>query len=115
MGWLNTIWQRDANSVVLRSLEHASAPPFLLNLTGPETISVRDAAQRMGQLAGRNTTVVGAEAPTALLSNASRCTQLFGPPTVSAERLIDWTASWVMTGGRSLGKPTHFEARDGKF
>jgi len=51
----------------------------------------------------------------AVLGDSSRCTSLLGPPEVDLERLCDWVASWVSHGGRSLGKPTHFESTDGRF
>lgn len=115
MGYANVIWQRDANSVALRAFEHAASPAFILNLTGAETISVRDIARRFGKLLGREPLLEGTEADTALLSNAGRCRELFDPETVMLDQMIEWTAAWVAAGGRGLGKPTHFEQRDGKF
>ncbi len=115
MGVANVIWQRDANSVALRALAHCASPPFLLNLTGPEMVSVRQTALRFGRIFGVEPVFSGAEAPTALLNNASRCHALFGYPVVSLDQMIEWVARWIQRGGRSLGKPTHFEQRDGKF
>jgi nucleoside-diphosphate-sugar epimerase len=115
MGWFNTVWQGDANSIVLRALELAASPPFVLNLTGREIISVRDLALRFVEIFAKDAKIVGEEAPTALLSDAQRCFSLFGEPEVKLETMIQWTADWIAHGGRSLGKPTHFEARDGKF
>ncbi len=115
MGNANVIWQGDANSICLRSFAHASAPPFVLNLTGPETISVRSVALRFGELFGVRPSFEGAEAPTALLNNAAKCHRLFGYPTVSLDEIIEATARWIGAGGKTLNKPTHFEARDGKF
>ena len=115
MGNVNVIWQGDANRVVLRSLGVCSSPPRVLNLTGPETVSVRHLALRFGDLLGRTPVFVGEEAATALLSNASRSHALFGYPSVSLEHMIRWVAHWVKEGGRALGKPTHFQARDGNF
>jgi nucleoside-diphosphate-sugar epimerase len=114
-GNVNVIWQGDANSVCLRSFAHCSSPPMVLNLTGPETLSVRWIARRFGELLGIDPQFEGTEAPTALLNNASRCQRLFGYPTVSAEQMIEWTAAWIRGGGAMLDKPTHFETRDGKF
>ncbi len=115
MGHVNVIWQGDANAAVLRSLEHCAAPPFILNLTGPEVLPIREAAAAFGRLFGKEPAFRGREAPTALLSNAARYVQLMGPPRVSPQCLITWAAHWIRAGGRSLGKPTHYEARDGKF
>ena len=115
MGCANVIWQGDANSICLRSFAHASSPPFILNLTGPETLSVRWIARRFGEYLGVEPVLEGEERPTALLNNAARSFRLFGYPTVSVDELVEWTANWIGSGGRTLNKPTHFEARDGKF
>ncbi|MBK7929687.1 MAG: NAD(P)-dependent oxidoreductase [Bryobacterales bacterium] len=115
MGNANVIWQGDANSVCLRSLLHASSPPLVLNLTGPETLSVRWVAREFGRHFGVTPEFTGEESPRALLNNAARCFQMFGYPTVSVAELIETTAQWIGAGGRALGKPTHFEVRDGKF
>ncbi|MBN8729528.1 MAG: NAD(P)-dependent oxidoreductase [Acidobacteria bacterium] len=115
MGNANVIWQGDANSVCLRSLLHASSPPLVLNLTGPETLSVRWVAREFGRHFGVTPEFTGEESPRALLNNAARCFQMFGYPTVSVAELIEATARWIGAGGRALGKPTHFEVRDGKF
>jgi nucleoside-diphosphate-sugar epimerase len=115
MGFLNTIWQGDANAMALRALELAASPPRVVNLTGPELLSVRDVCERLGRLMGRPVRFSGAESPTALLSDARPALDLLGPPRVGADELIEWVARWVSRGGRSLGKPTHFESRDGHF
>ena len=115
MGNVNVIWQRDANAVALRAFAHCQSPPLILNVTGPETVSVRYLAGRFGALFNKPPRFEGEEAETALLSNASRCHQLFGYPRVSLEQMIEWTAEWVRIDGTTLRKPTHFEVRDGKF
>jgi nucleoside-diphosphate-sugar epimerase len=115
MGHANVIWQRDANALALQCLAHAASPPFVLNVTGTETLSIRAVAGRFAELLGREARIVGQEAPTAWLNNASKAHRLYGPPSVSADQLIEWTAAWVKRGGATLGKPTHFEVRDGKF
>ena len=114
MGFVNVIWQAEANARVLMALAHASVPPLVLNLTG-DKFRIRDAAVRLGQLMGRTPRFGGEEQPTALLSNAARCRALFGPPQASLEQLLAWTAHWVASGGRTLGKPTRFQVRDGRF
>ncbi len=115
MGHVNIIWQRDANAQALQCLAHATHPPFLVNVTGAETLSVRSLAQRLGEQLGRTPRITGQEASTAWLSNSDKARKLFGVPTVDVEQMIDWTAQWVKRDGATLGKPTHFEARDGKF
>jgi nucleoside-diphosphate-sugar epimerase len=115
MGTVNLIWQGDANSVCLRSFCLCQSPPAILNLTGPETVSVRRLALRFGELFGIEPVFVGTESQTALLNNAGRCHQIFGYPSVPIGRVIEWTADWIKTGGRTLRKPTHFETRDGRF
>jgi dTDP-4-dehydrorhamnose reductase len=115
MGHFNAIWQADANAVALACLAHVTDPPLVLNLAGPETLSVRRVATEFGRLLGKPATVTGAESPAAFLSNAQRCVRIFGYPTVGVRRLMEWTADWVRRGGESLGKPTHFENRAGEY
>lgn len=116
MGNVNAIWQGDACGAALRCLALAKSPPLVLNLTGPETVSVRYLATRFAEILGRPTpSFVGDEAQTALLSNASLAHGLLGYPRVPLERMVRWVAEWVRRGGRTLSKPTHFEARDGRF
>jgi nucleoside-diphosphate-sugar epimerase len=112
---VNIIWQGDANRACLRALAHCQSPPNVFNLTGPETLSVRQLALDFGRRFGVEPIFEGEEAQTALLSDAGKAHQLFGYPSVSARELIDWTAHWVVSGGTSLGKPTRFEVRDGAF
>jgi nucleoside-diphosphate-sugar epimerase len=115
MGYYNVIWQGDANAMAIASLAHASSPPFVFNLAGPEELSVRATCEELARLMGRTVTFTGREAADALLSNGTRGWTLFGRPRVDASRLIAWTAEWIARGGASLDKPTHFESRDGKF
>lgn len=115
MGYVNVIWQGDANSICLRSFPLCSSPARILNLTGPETLSVRELALQFGRLLGVEPVFTGQEAPTALLNNAAECQRLFGPPTVSPAEVVAMVAHWVQTGGRTLNKPTHFETRTGQF
>ncbi len=115
MGWVNVIWQRDANAIALRAFAHCACPPFVLNVTGPEPVRVRDLAHRFGELLGRTPRFVGTESPTALLSSAAHCMELFGPPQTPLDRMIAAVAEWVRSGGPSLNRPTHYEERDGRF
>jgi nucleoside-diphosphate-sugar epimerase len=115
MALVNVIWQGDANSVCLRSFAHCQSPPLFLNLTGPETVSVRYIAEEFGRRLCVQPTFSSQEMATALLSNAAKAHQMFGYPTVTISEMIDWTAAWISSGGVRLNKPTHFEVRDGKF
>jgi nucleoside-diphosphate-sugar epimerase len=115
MGHVNVIWQGDANAWTLRALRHADAACPIMNVTGPETVSIRWLAQRFGMLMGRDPALLGTEAPEALLSNAAWAFALFGYPAVPLDRMVHWVADWVQRGGRALGKPTRFEVRDGRF
>ncbi len=115
MGNVNVIWQGDANAVVLRAFAHCQSPPLVLNVTGPEIVSIRYLASCFGTLFNKLLCFEGEEASTALLSNASLCHLLFGYPRVSLGQMIEWVAAWVQVGGTTLRKPTHFEVRDGRF
>ncbi|MGI8989316.1 MAG: NAD-dependent epimerase/dehydratase family protein [Bryobacteraceae bacterium] len=112
---VNVIWQGDANSICLQAFALASSPPFVLNVTGPETVSVRRLALEFAGRFQMEAVMGGTEQPTALLNNAARCHNLFGYPSVSLARMIDWVADWIARGGSTLGKPTHFEQREGRF
>jgi nucleoside-diphosphate-sugar epimerase len=115
MGYVNVIWQGDANAHVLRCLAHCTTPSTVINSTGLEALSVRTLATQLGERLGAAARISGEEAATALLSDASEAARLFGPPTVPLEAMLDWVADWVAHGGTSLGKPTKFEVRDGTF
>jgi nucleoside-diphosphate-sugar epimerase len=115
VGHVNTIWQGDANSYVLRGLAHCTSPPAALNVTGPDVLRVQDVAERFGAAFGRRPQFVGRADGRALLSNPERAIQLLGPPTVSSDELIDWTAEWVGRGGQLLNKPTSYELTSGQF
>ncbi len=115
MGHVNVIWQGDANAMALRCLRHCSTPTEPLNVTGPETASIRTLAHAFAERFGVAATIVGKEAPTALLSDASRALALFGPPTVPLDTLVVWQADWLARGMPTLAKPTGFEVRDGSF
>jgi nucleoside-diphosphate-sugar epimerase len=115
MGHANVIWQGDANAWTLRALARADAICPILNVTGPETVSIRWLARQLGARMGREPILAGEEAPNALLSNAARAFATFGYPAVPLLTMVDWVADWVARGGRALGKPTKFEVRDGRF
>jgi nucleoside-diphosphate-sugar epimerase len=115
VGWFNAIWQGDANSYALRSLELAASPPKLLNVTGPEKISVREVAEYYGRVFRRKPIFQGEESGRALLSNAALCHRLLGPPELSLETLLEWVGHWIEISGATLNKPTKFEVADGRF
>jgi hypothetical protein len=115
MGYVNVIWQGDANAIALRMLFLGETPPRVFNVTGGEILSVRSLAHRFGELFGKKPVLEGREADTALLSNSSRAKSVFGPPGVDVDQVVLWVAHWVRNSGRTLNKPSHFETRDGKF
>lgn len=115
MGLVNVIWQGDANAACLLSFAHCQSPPTILNITGPETLSVRYLALEFARRFQREPFWDGEESSTALLNVASQSHYLFGYPAVTVREMIDWTAHWISIGGPTLGKPTHFDARDGRF
>jgi nucleoside-diphosphate-sugar epimerase len=115
MGHVNVIWQRDANAMALNSLAHATTPPRILNIAGSEILCVREVCAEFARLMNKDLKFIGEEAPDALLNNASQSYSLLGQPSTSSEEMIRCTAQWVMQGGASLGKATHFESRDGSF
>jgi nucleoside-diphosphate-sugar epimerase len=115
MGHANVIWQGDANEIALRALLRCSSPPNVMNITGPETLSLRWAANEFGRKLGIEPIFVGEEAPTALLSNAAKAAATFGYPKVSLAEMIDWIGDWVGRGGETWNKPTHFQEREGKY
>jgi nucleoside-diphosphate-sugar epimerase len=115
MGHVNVIWQGDANAAALRCLAHATTPTTPLNVTGVETVSVRWLAEQFGRHLGRAPVLTAREADGGWVSNAARMVAELGPPRVPLERMIEWTVDWLSHGGASLGKPTHYEVRDGQF
>jgi hypothetical protein len=115
MPWVNVIWQGDANSWCLRSFAHCQSPAFVLNVTGPETLDVREIASNFGRHFGVEPQFTSEPGPSALLNNATKARQLFGETSVKPAQMIEWIADWIQQGGTTLGKPTHFQTRDGKF
>jgi len=114
-GYFNVIWQAEASAMALCSLEQASSPPFYINATGAQRISCREVCQQLGKLLDKDVTFSGKETATALLSDARRAFELFGPNQVTLDQMLSWTADWILAGNETWNKPTHFEVRDGKF
>jgi len=115
MGYFNIIWQGDMNAMVMRTLVHCSTPAKIINITGPETLSVRHVALEFGKLLGKTPKFTEEEAPTALLSNPRLSHSLFGELKVSPRQIISWIANWIGYDNKLLNKSTHFEVRDGKY
>ena len=115
LGHVNFIWQGDASAQALRCLAHCQTPTTPINVSGHEILAVRDLAARFGTLLGREPVIVGKEEPTAWLTDTSQAVKLFGLPVVDTGRLIAWTADWVARAMPSLGKPTKYEVRDGRY
>lgn len=115
MGYVNVIWQGDANAIALRMLFLGATPPKIFNVTGKEILPVRELAGKFGELLGKKPVIEGREADTALLNNAARAHATFGAPSVTVDQAVQWVAHWVKSNGRTLNKPSHFETRDGKF
>lgn len=115
MGNVNVIWQGDANAMALRALHHCDVPAKVLNITGPETVSVRWIAEQFGKLLNKSPRFEGEENSTALLSNAAESFRLFGYPRVPLKNMLALMAAWVKQGGKTINKPTHFQEREGRF
>jgi nucleoside-diphosphate-sugar epimerase len=115
MGHVNVIWQGDASRIAIEALTQAAAPPFVVNVTGAETLAVRDIAQSFANAFGKSARLKGRERSDALLSNTDRMRSVFSPPEVGVETMIQWVAEWIRSDRPMLGKPTHFEERTGKF
>jgi nucleoside-diphosphate-sugar epimerase len=116
MGYVNLIWQGDANARALAALVRAAAPqPYVVNVAGPEIHRVADLARALAERLGVEPRFTGEEAPDALLADATRMGELLDDPLLPVDTLLDWVADWVARGGRTLGKPTAFEQRDGRF
>src|SRR3954463_12137354 len=115
MGHVNVLWQGEANEQALRLLAHCTTPTSPINVSGPDVVSVRALAEEFGKRFGKKPTITGTEAPTAWLVDTRAAQNLFGPPRVPLSAMLDWQADWIARGMPDLGKPTHFETRDGKY
>jgi nucleoside-diphosphate-sugar epimerase len=115
LGYMNVIWQGDANEIALRSLLECTTPPKIMNVTGPETISIRWLAEEFGKMFDKKPLISGQEASDALLNDASATFRRYGYPKVTLEEMMEMTYDWVMKGGKTINKPTHFQERFGKY
>ena len=115
MSYTNVIWQGDANAMALCALADCAVPPYVLNVAGADILRVRDVCEQLGTLLGKPPRFTGRETDDALLNNGSAGHARYGSPRVSVSQMLHWIAEWLRRGGASLGKPTHFEVRDGRF
>jgi nucleoside-diphosphate-sugar epimerase len=115
MGYVNVIWQGDANEIAIRALQHCSVPSSVINVTGPETLSVRWLAEEFGNMFGQTPEFINHEQPDALLSNAAESFRLFGYPKTSLKQIMELLVRWINHGGKTLNRPTHFQEREGQF
>jgi nucleoside-diphosphate-sugar epimerase len=116
MGYVNVIWQGDANALALATLARAAAPePFIVNVAGPQPLRVADLARSLAERIGAQPLFTGSEGPDALLSDSTRMRDVLADPLLPLDTLLDWVADWVARGARLLDKPTAFEKRDGRF
>lgn len=115
MGFVNVIWQNDANEIAIRALHHCGVPAKILNVTGTETVSIRWLAEQFGNLFKKKPAFINEEQPTALLSSANEATRIFGEPNVSLHTMIEVIGEWIKQNGKTLNKPTHFQERKGQF
>ncbi len=112
---LNCIWQGSANEIAIRGLLHAESPAKIMNVTGPETVSIQKTAKMLGKILGKEPIFEGEPGNDAYLNDSAEAMETFGYPAVSIRTLIRWQAEWILDGGRALGKPTHFEERKGSY
>lgn len=115
MAYFNTIWQGDVNNQTFLALEHCASPPSVWNVTRPEIVSTKSVAEEFARIMGKKVVFTGEEGHKYFLSDTSKAMKVFGAPTVSLEKLIHWQAYWLLSGGRSLNKPTHFEENEGDY
>ncbi len=115
MGYVNVIWQGDANEMAIRALLHCNVPAKIVNITGLETVSVRQVANAFGKLFDKTPEFIYEEEATALLSNAAESARLFGSPSTSLKKMIELLAEWLKQGAKTINKPTHFQEREGQF
>jgi len=115
MGTVNLIWQRDANDYIIQAMSLAKSPPAILNVTGPDTLPIRQLAKQIGKELDKEPKFVSRETRTALLSNASYCFSVFGYPKTKLEEMVSMIVKWVASGKKVLNKPTKYDIRDGKF
>jgi hypothetical protein len=84
-------------------------------VTGLQKHAVRDIAHAFGRHFDREPIFSGQPTRTAWLSDAREFGRILGQPETSLETMISHVATFLDHNGTVLGKPTHFETRDGKF
>jgi len=115
MGYVNVIWQGDANAMSICALAHGSSPLTTINIAGPDILQARAVCSRFAELSGRSVSFVGEEYAEAYLNNGTAAYPILGQPTTTVDAMLQWTCQWLQNDGRTLGKPTHFQVRDGVY
>ena len=114
--YFSCIWQGDCCEYAIRSLLHCNNPPELLNVTGPEGISVRWAAETLGKMMGKTPVFTGTQSGKAVVfANTSKLNRLMGYPAMPLLEMMKMTADWISSGGSYINAPTHFEQTDGNY
>jgi nucleoside-diphosphate-sugar epimerase len=115
MGHVNQIWQGDANAYLAQMFPHCASPATIINMTGKDVLSIRKLATSLGEKMNLNPIFENRESDNALLGDATKMFSQLGDPKRQIDSLLDWVAHWVKNGGPTLGKPTKYESRTGKF
>lgn len=112
--YFNIIWQGDAVNYALLALQKVSSPATILNISG-SILSAKEVVEEMGVIMKKTVRFKSTCQGLSLITDVSKLLNWFGAPSVSSKELIRMQAEWIMQGGKSLNKPTHFEVDDGKF
>ena len=115
MGHVNFIWQGDASAQALRCFAHCGTPTSPINVSGHEILAVREVAAE-GWAAVRQGSCRHRQGKADRLAHQYIAGRKAVRPADRRHRaIIFWTADWVARSMPSLGKPTKFEVRDGRY
>lgn len=115
MGHVNQIWQGDANAYLAQMFPLCNSPANIINMTGKNVLSVRELSTALGEKMGITPIFEGTESDNALLGDATKMFDQLGTPQIPIDTIVNWVAHWVTHDGKTLGKPTKYESRTGKF
>jgi nucleoside-diphosphate-sugar epimerase len=115
MGHVNQIWQGDANAYLAQMFPHCNTPANIINMTGKDVLPIRELAISLGEKMNINPIFEGNESDNALLGDATKMFNQLAHPQTPIDTIVNWVAHWVKNGGPTLGKPTKYESRTGKF